>query len=89
MNVVKLLGESTVLSDTPNNIDSGERILLQHNHNGGNAHLVTVKNVGGDVLGSVYVAPHRPLTIQKQRTDTIEVANGVSDLYATSVAHLG
>ena len=89
MNVVKLLGEATVLSTTPDNIDSGERILLQHNHAGGNAHLVTVKNVGGDVIGSVYVAPHRPLLIDKERTDTVEVANGVSDLYATSVSHLG
>ena len=89
MNVVKLLGEATVLSTTPINVDSGERILLQHNHAGGNAHLVTVKNVGGDVIGSVYVAPHRPLLIDKERTDTVEVANGVSDLYATSVSHLG
>ncbi len=89
MNVVKLLGEATLLTTTPDNIDSGERILLQHNHAGGNAHLVTVKNVGGDVIGSVYVAPHRPLLIDKERTDTVEVANGVSDLYATSVSHLG
>ena len=89
MNVVKLLGEVTQLSDTPDNIDSGERILLQHNHAGGNAHLVTVKNSGGTVLGSVYVGPHRPMVIQKQRTDTIEVASGVSDMYATSIAHLG
>jgi len=89
MNVVKLLGEATVLTTTPDNIDSGERILLQHNHAGGNAHLVTVKNVGGDVIGSVYVAPHRPLLIDKERTDTLEVINGVSDLYATSVSHLG
>jgi len=78
-----------VLTTTPDNIDSGERILLQHNHAGGNAHLVTVKNVGGDVIGSVYVAPHRPLLIDKERTDTLEVINGVSDLYATSVSHLG
>ena len=89
MNVVKLLGEATLLTTTPDNIDSGERILLQHNHTGGNAHLVTVKNVGGDVIGSVYVAPHRPLLIDKERTDTLEVINGVSDLYATSVSHLG
>ena len=89
MNVVKLLGEATVLSTTPDNIDSGERILLQHNHNGGNAHLVTVKNVGGDVIGSVYVAPHRPLLIDKERTDTLEIAGAVTDLYATSVAHMG
>jgi len=89
MNVVKLLGEATLLTTTPDNIDSGERMLLQHNHAGGNAHLVTIKNVGGDVIGSVYVAPHRPLLIDKERTDTVEVANGVSDLYATSVSHLG
>ena len=89
MNVVKLLGEATLLTTTPDNIDSGERILLQHNHAGGNAHLVTLKNVGGDVIGSVYVAPHRPLVIDKERTDTLEVENGVSDLYATSIAHLG
>ena len=89
MNVVKLLGEATLLTTTPDNIDSGERMLLQHNHAGGNAHLVIVKNVGGDVIGSVYVAPHRPLVIDKERTDTLEVVNGVSDLYATSISHLG
>ena len=89
MNVVKLLGEATLLTTTSDNIDSGEKILLQHNHAGGNAHLVIVKNVGGDVLGSVYVAPHRPLLIDKERTDTLEVVSGVNDLYATSVAHMG
>ena len=89
MNVVKLLGQVTQLTTTGNNIDSGERILLQHNHAGGNAHLVTVKNSGGTVLGSVYVAPHRPIVIQKQRTDTVETENSVTDIYATSIAHLG
>ena len=89
MNVIKLLGESTQLSDTPNNVDSGERVLLRHNHNGGNAHLVTLKNAGGDVLGSVLVAPHRPMVIDKERTDTLEVADGVNDLFASSIAHMG
>ena len=48
-------------------------MLLQHNHAGGNAHLViaVTKNVGGDVIGSVYVAPHRPLVIDKEKTDTL------------------
>ena len=32
MNVVKLLGEATALTTTGNTIDSGTRILLQHNH---------------------------------------------------------
>ena len=89
MNVVKLLGEVTQLTTTGDDIDSGERILLQHNHAGGNAHLVTVKNAGGTVLGSVYVAPHRPIVIQKQSTDTVETENSVTDIYATSIAHLG
>ena len=89
MNVVKLLGQATQLTTSGNNIDSGERILLQHNHAGGNAHLVTIKNSGGTVLGSVYIAPHRPIVIQKERTDTVETEAAVTDIYATSVAHLG
>jgi len=89
MNVVKLLGEATQLTTTADDIDSGERILLQHNHAGGNAHLVTIKNSGGTVLGSVYVAPHRPIVVQKERTDTVETEALVTDIYATSVAHLG
>ena len=89
MNVVKLLGEATQLSDTPTNLGSASRVLLQHNHSGGQAHLVTVKNAGGTTLGSVYVGPHRPLVIEKEMTDTIEVADSVNDMYATAVSHFG
>ena len=89
MNVVKLLGEATALTTTGQNIDSGTRILLQHNHAGGNAHLVTLKNAGGTTLGSIYVAPHRPVVIEKEATDTLETESAVTDLYATSVSHFG
>ena len=89
MNVVKLLGEVTSLSDTPTNVGSASRVLLQHNHNGGAAHLVTIKNAGGTTLGSVYVGPHRPLVIEKEMTDTLEVAGNVNDMYATAIAHMG
>jgi hypothetical protein len=89
MNVVKLLGQATQLTTTGNNIDSGTKVLLQHNHAGGNAHLVTIKNVGGDTLGSVYVAPHRPIVVDKEPTDTVETEATVTDIYATSVAHMG
>jgi hypothetical protein len=89
MNVIKLYGEATVLTTTGKNIDSGTKVLVQHNHNGGSAHLVTLKNVGGDTLGSVYVAPHRPIMLDKEPTDTLQVENGVNDIYATSVAHMG
>lgn len=89
MNVVKLLGEATVLTTTGKNIDSGTKVLLQHNHAGGNAHLVTLKNSGGTVKGSLYVAPHRPIIIDKEPTDTVETEAAVTDIYATSVAHMG
>lgn len=89
MNVVKLLGEATVLTTTGKNIDSGTKVLLQHNHAGGNAHLVTLKNSGGTVKGSLYVAPHRPIIIDKEPTDTVETEAAVTDIYGTSVAHMG
>jgi len=89
MNIIKLLGEATQLTTTGNNIDSGTKVLLQHNHAGGNAHLVTLKNAGGTTLGSLYVAPHRPLVIDKEPTDTLETESSVTDLYATSIAHMG
>ena len=89
MNVVKLLGEATVLTTTGKNIDSGKKVLLQHNHAGGNAHLVTLKNAGGDTLGSLYIAPHRPVIIDKEPTDTLETEATVADIYATSVSHMG
>ena len=89
MNVVKLLGEATQLTTTGNNVGSGTRILLQHNHAGGNAHLVTLKNAGGTTIGSLYLAPHRPVVIEKEPTDTLETETGVTDLYATSVSHFG
>lgn len=89
MNVVKVLGEATVLTTTGKNIDSGTKVLLQHNHAGGNAHLVTLKNSGGTVKGSLYVAPHRPIIIDKEPTDTVETEAAVTDIYGTSVAHMG
>ena len=89
MNIVKLLGEATQLTATGNNIDSGTKVLIQHNHAGGNAHLITIKNAGGTTLGSMYVAPHRPIMIDKEPTDTVEVETAVTDIYATSVVHMG
>ena len=89
MNIIKLLGEAIQLTTTGNNVDSGTKVLLQHNHAGGNAHLVTLKNAGGTTLGSFYLAPHRPIVIDKEPTDTIETESSVTDLYATSIAHMG
>lgn len=89
MNVVKLLGEATVLTTTGNNIDSGTKVMLQHNHAGGQAHLVTHKNAAGTTLGSLYVAPHQPIIVDKEPTDTLETEASVTDIFATKVAHMG
>ena len=89
MRTMNVVNPGASLTTTGNNIDSGKRVLLQHNHAGGNAHLVTIKNAGGDTLGSMYVAPHRPVIVDKEPTDTVETEASVTDIYATSVAHMG
>ena len=89
MNVIKLLGQSTVLSDTPSNIGSATRVLIQHNHNGGQAHLLTLKNAGGTTLGSMLVSPSHDYVIEKEATDTLEVPGGITDISATWVSHFG
>jgi len=89
MNVVKLLAAAAALSDTPSNVGSSTKVMLQHNHAGGQAHEVTVKNSSGTTLGSMWVPPHSPLIIDKESTDTVEVASGITDIYATPVAIFG
>ena len=89
MNVIKLLNESAVLSDTPSNVGSGRTILVQHDHNGGPAHLVTLKNAAGTTLGSFLCSPTHDYVIDKEPTDTLEVASGVNDISVTSIAHMG
>ena len=89
MNVVKLLGPAIQLVDAPDPVLNATKVMLQHNHAGGNAHLITHKNAAGDVLGSFYLAPHRPVVIDKEPTDTLETEAAVTDIYATKVAHMG
>jgi len=89
MNVIKILSASAVLSDTPSNVSSGKTILVQHDHNGGQAHLVTLKNSSGTTLGSFLCSPAHDYVIDKEPTDTLEVAAGITDISATSVSHMG
>ena len=89
MNVIKLLGQSTTLSDTPSNIGGATRVLVQHDHNAGQAHLMTLKNAGGTTLGSMLISPSHDYVLEKEATDTLEVATGITDISVTSVSHLG
>lgn len=89
MNVVKLLGPATQVLNAPDPILLATKVMLQHNHAGGNAHLITHKNAAGDVLGSFYLAPHSPIIIDKEPTDTLETEASVTDIFATKVAYMG
>jgi len=89
MNIIKLLSEAIPLTDAGDPVFEGTKVLLQHNHAGGNSHLVTLKNAGGDILGSFFLAPHRPVVIDKEPTDTLEVGGSVTDIFATKIAHMG
>tara|TARA_B100002019_G_scaffold220769_1_gene193534 strand:+ start:301 stop:582 length:282 start_codon:yes stop_codon:yes gene_type:complete len=93
MNVVKLLGESTQVnagsgSSVPS-IDGigAQYVLLQHDHTGGQAHIVEVRTGAGVTTGSFHLAPHNPITIQKERTDLVYCSS--TDVYATSVVYKG
>jgi hypothetical protein len=94
MNIVKLLGEDIQLSTTPSivpGIDGvgAEYVLLQHDHTAGQAHKVIVKDDSGNITGCFHLAPHNPIIVKKERTETMEVINGVQDIYGTSVVHMG
>ena len=89
MNVIELLRPAIPLVDAPDPVLNATKVMLQHNHTAGNAHLITLKNAGGEVLGSFYLAPHRPIIIDKEPTDTVETEAEVTDVFATKVAHMG
>ena len=93
MNVIKLLGNHVALdangSIVPNTEGLGaEYVLLQHNHASGNAHEVILETSAGAPIGSFFLSPHRPIIIKKDRTDKV-FAPGATDIFATSVVHMG
>ena len=92
MNVVKLLGEAvsvtsvgTTVPDT--NGIGAQYVLLQHDHTAGDAHVVEVRTGAGVTTGSLHLAPHVPIIILKDRTDTVHTSS--SDIFASSVVHQG
>ena len=93
MNVIKLLGEATQVNagsgTSVPDIDGvgAQYVLLQHDHSGGQAHVVEVRTGAGVTTGSLHLAPHNPLIVHKERTDLIY--SSATDVYATSVAYQG
>ena len=93
MQVIKLLGEAinvnVGLGTIVANSDGvgAQYVLLQHDHSGGQAHIVEVRTGAGVTIGSLHLAPHNPLIVQKDRTDLIY--SSATDVYATSVVYQG
>jgi hypothetical protein len=93
MNVIKLLGEAVQVNtgsgtSVPNIGGIGAQyVLLQHDHSGGQAHVVEVRTGAGVTTGSLHLAPHNPIIVQKNRTDLVYCSS--ADVYATSVVYQG
>ena len=93
MNVVKLLGEAVNVNvslgtSVPSTDGVGAQyVLLQHDHSGGQGHIVEVRTGAGVTTGSLHLAPHNPIIVQKERTDLVYCSS--SDVFATSVVYQG
>ena len=79
----------TALSDTPSTVSNANRVLLQNT--GATAEVIiksddTYQSGSAAVQGTVVVkAGGDHMVIKKDRLFTLEVANGVTGVYATSV----
>lgn len=80
---------AAALSDTASTVSNANRVLIQHNSNAGQSHLVTLKSdstAGGPaIVGTFYIHPGQDIVIKKDRLFTLEVPNGTTDVYATSI----
>jgi|TARA_Y100000289_G_scaffold57294_1_gene61602 hypothetical protein len=85
--VYTIKSSASALSDTASTVSNANRVLLQNT--GNSATLITIKSdatAGGPaIVGTVYAQAGADLLIKKDRLFTLEVASGVSTLYATSV----
>ena len=91
MQVVKLLGESTLVNaGSGTSVPSiggvgAQYVMIQHSHS--SDRLVEVRTGAGVTTGSIHIAGKDPIIVQKDRTDLIYSA--AADVYATSVVYQG
>ena len=87
--VYTIKSSAVALSDTASTVSDANRVLIQHNANAGTSHLVPLKSdapAGGPaVVGTFYIHPGQDIVIKKDRLFTLEVPNGTTDVYATSI----
>ena len=97
MQVVKILGESTLInagsgSSVPGSVNGSlgsavgaEYVMVQHSHS--SDRLVEVRTGAGVTYGSMHISGKDPIIIHKERTDLIY--SSANDVYATSVVYQG
>ena len=90
--VFTIKSSAVELSDTASTVSNANRVLLQNTGSQGNSKVVTIKSDdtfqsgSAAVQGTVVVkAGGDHMVIKKDRLFTLEVANGVTGVYATSV----
>ena len=87
--VYTIKSSAAALSDTGSTVSNANRVLIQHNANAGTSHLVTLKSdstAGGPaIVGTFYIHPGQDIVIKKDRLFTLEVENGTTDVFATSI----
>ena len=79
---------AAALSDPPSTVSNANRVLLQNT--GANTEVTiksddTFQSGSAAVQGTVLLMQGHELIIKKDRLFTLEVANGVTGVYATSV----
>ena len=79
---------AAALSDTPSTVSNANRVLLENT--GANTEVSiksddTFQSGSAAVQGTVLLMQGHELIIKKDRLFTLEVANGVTTVYATSV----
>lgn len=90
--VFTIKSSAVELSDTASTVSNANRVLLQNTGSQGNSKVVTIKSDdtfqsgSAAVQGTVIVMQgDGPIVIKKDRLFTLEVANGVTSVFATSV----
>jgi hypothetical protein len=82
---IKVLSAEANLSNTASNVSFAQVVRI-HNLNGATK-VVTVKDSGGNTLGSLSVANGEIVNIRKNARDTLEVPASSPNVKAVKIAH--
>ena len=90
--VIKLLGPQIPLTDADDqgqNAGLATKVYVTHDPGGGQAHEIILKNVGGDVLGTIPLLNGHDIILDKEPTDYLNTATNTNHVFFGPVAGLG